>query len=206
MRSIDIATPKAYNDHNVFLFVCIVFIHSISNWILCGHLVSFTIYPNKSLFECDTIGKSYVDPKKIWNRIVERRACTKKTSNYTAMLRADYVQLFQLLFHLFVCFGFDLSSSFNSSFVHLCAYAYLWVEFFWSQRNNDIGHMISIAIIQLLPKRAAFILFISAPLFALFLSLSLTVHCNGFFKSMLFCQFSWRFYFLLNFSNIFCVL
>lgn len=144
--------------------------------------------------------------RKFETGLLKEERAQKKTSNYTAMLRADYVQLFQLLFHLFVCFGFDLSSSFNSSFVHLCAYAHLWVEFFWSQRNNDIGHMISIAIIQLLPKRAAFILFISAPLFALFLSLSLTVHCNGFLKSMLFCQFCWRFYFLLNFSNIFCVL
>lgn len=73
---------------------------------------------------------------------------------------------------LFVCFGFDLSSSFNS----ICVLMLICF-----QQNNDIGHMISIAIIQLLPKRAAFILFISASLFALFLSLSLTVHCNGFF-------------------------
>lgn len=99
MRSIDIATPKAYNDHNVFfLFVCIVFIHSISNWIFCGHLVSFTIYPNKSLFECDAIGKSYVDPKKIWNRIVERRACTKKKQAITpqccAPIMCNYFNFF----------------------------------------------------------------------------------------------------------------
>lgn len=132
----------------------------------------------------------------------EERAQKKKTSYYTAILRADYVQLFQLLFNLFVCFGFDLSSSFNS----ICVLMLICELSFCFQQNNDIGHMISIAIIQLLPKRAAFILFISAPLFALFLSLSLTVHCNGFYftNRCYFVSFADAF-FLQNFSNIFCV-
>lgn len=158
------------------MFVCIVFIHSISNWIFCGHLVSFTIYPNKSLFECDTIGKSYVDLKKIWNRIVERRACTKKKQAITpqccAPIMCNYFNFFFICLFVLVLIWV----------LHLILVSYICVlmlicelSFFWSQRNNDIGHMISIAIIQLLPKRAAFILFISAPLFALFLSLWVSI-------------------------------
>lgn len=180
-----------------FLFVCIVSTLHFELDIMWTFSIQSLFIQNK-IFECD----NNVDPKEIWNRIDQRRACTKNKllhRNAARRLCATISTSFSFVY-LFVCFGFDLSSSFNS----ICVLMLICF-----QQNNDIGHMISIAIIQLLPKRAAFILFISASLFALFLSLSLTVHCNGFFfwKSMLFCQFCWRFFSSSKlFKHILCAL
>lgn len=177
MRSIDIATPKAYNDHNVFFCLFVLFLYTpfrigyfVDIW-YHSPFIQTKVYSNVM-----QLAKAMLILRKFETGLLKEERAQKKKQAITpqccAPIMCNYFNFFFICLFVLVLIWV----------LHLILVSYICVlmlicelSFFWSQRNNDIGHMISIAIIQLLPKRAAFILFISAPLFALFLSLWVSI-------------------------------
>lgn len=186
---------KAYNDHNVFLFVCIVYTLHFELDIMWTFSIQSLFIQNK-IFECD----NNVDPKEIWNRIDQRRACTK-TSFYTEMLRADYVQLSQILFHLFIClFVLVLIWVLHLIlFVCLCLFVFnkimTLVTWFRSLSFNYYLNELPSFYLSLLHCLLSFSHY-------LWLSIAMVI-----LKSMLFCQFCWRIFSSSKlFKHILCAL